>query len=70
MGFRDDRGEGGGRRGGRGFGGGGGGFGGPREMTDAVCSECGQPCQVPFKPTEGRPVYCRDCFAKKRPPRY
>jgi CxxC-x17-CxxC domain-containing protein len=25
---------------------------------------------VPFKPTEGRPVYCRDCFQKHRPSRY
>ncbi|MCX6768656.1 MAG: DNA-directed RNA polymerase [Candidatus Micrarchaeota archaeon] len=40
------------------------GMGGDREMTDAVCSDCGQPCQVPFKPTEGRPVYCRECFRK------
>jgi len=61
----EDRGD----RGGRG-GRGGGGFGGPREMHDAVCSECGQACQVPFKPTEGKPVYCRDCFAKRRPSRY
>ena len=37
-----------------------------REMFDAVCADCGKPCQVPFKPTEGRPVYCRDCFAKHR----
>ena len=66
MTYEDDRGEGSGRRGGSG----GGGFGGPREMSDATCSECGQPCQVPFKPTEGRPVYCRDCFAKRRPSRY
>ena len=42
---------------------------GPREMFDAVCSDCGKQTQVPFKPTEGRPVYCRDCFAKHRPPR-
>lgn len=46
-----------------------GGFGGPREMHDAVCSDCGQACQVPFKPEASRPVYCRDCFAKHRPPR-
>ena len=59
MGFEDMGGE---RRGGRGF-------GGPREMHDATCSECGQPCQVPFKPAEGRPVYCRDCFQKRRPSR-
>ncbi len=42
---------------------------GPREMFDAVCSDCGKQTQVPFKPTEGRPVYCRDCFQKHRPPR-
>ena len=40
---------------------------GPKEMHKAVCSDCGQDCQVPFKPSkdaEGkpRPVYCRDCF--------
>ena len=46
---------------------GGGGFDrGPREMHKAVCSECGQECEVPFKPTEGKPVFCRECFAKRR----
>jgi CxxC-x17-CxxC domain-containing protein len=39
---------------------------GPREMHKAVCSECGAETEVPFKPTEGRPVYCRDCFAKRK----
>ena len=39
---------------------------GPREMHPAVCSECGKDCEVPFKPAEGKPVFCRDCFAKKR----
>ncbi len=43
-----------------------GGFGGPREMHDAVCSDCGAQTQVPFKPVEGRPVYCRDCYQKHR----
>ena len=42
---------------------------GPREMTKITCSDCGQEGEVPFKPTEGRPVYCRECFAKHRPPR-
>ncbi len=40
---------------------------GPREMFKAVCSDCGKECEVPFKPTEGRPVYCRDCFRKHQP---
>ena len=38
----------------------------PREMHKATCSECGQECEVPFKPTEGKPVYCRDCYRKRR----
>jgi CxxC-x17-CxxC domain-containing protein len=43
---------------------------GPREMTKTVCSDCGKECEVPFKPTEGRPVYCRDCLPKHRKPRF
>ncbi len=38
----------------------------PREMHKAVCADCKQECEVPFKPTEGKPVYCRDCFQKRR----
>lgn len=42
----------------------GGGRGGDREMFSAICSNCGKECQVPFKPTNGKPVYCSDCFEK------
>ena len=38
----------------------------PREFHKTTCSECKQECEVPFKPTEGRPVFCKDCFAKQR----
>jgi CxxC-x17-CxxC domain-containing protein len=41
----------------------------PREMHQIKCSDCGADAEVPFKPTEGRPVYCKDCFEKHRPPR-
>jgi CxxC-x17-CxxC domain-containing protein len=41
----------------------------PKEKHKAVCSDCKQECEVPFKPTEGRPVYCRECFAKHKPPK-
>jgi len=34
-------------------------------MYDAVCAECGKGCQVPFKPSGEKPVYCSDCFEKK-----
>jgi len=40
---------------------------GPREMHKAVCSECKKDCEVPFKPTAGKPVYCKECYAKKNP---
>jgi len=49
-------------------GGGGGGRsgGGRREMYPAVCAQCGQQTQVPFQPRGDRPVYCSDCFSKRR----
>ncbi|MDD2482186.1 MAG: zinc-ribbon domain containing protein [Lutispora sp.] len=37
-----------------------------RVMYDAVCAECGKDTQVPFKPTNDRPVYCKDCFDARR----
>ena len=40
--------------------------GAPREMFDAICAECGQEAKVPFNPTEGKAVYCSECFAKRR----
>jgi CxxC-x17-CxxC domain-containing protein len=39
----------------------------PKVETRTVCSECGKETTVPFKPTQGRPVYCRECFQQKRP---
>ena len=39
---------------------------GPREMHKATCTQCKQECEVPFKPTEGRDVFCKDCFSKNR----
>ncbi|MEK6969242.1 MAG: CxxC-x17-CxxC domain-containing protein [Nanoarchaeota archaeon] len=57
RGFRNDSGS-QGNRGFRDF--------GPREMHKATCSECGNECEVPFKPTEGKPVYCRECYRNKK----
>lgn len=39
---------------------------GPREFFTAVCAECGKEAQLPFKPRGDKPVYCSDCFAKRR----
>ena len=48
--------------------GGGGGFRErrPREMFEATCSNCGKTAMVPFRPTSGKPVYCDDCFQRRR----
>ncbi|MBI5037953.1 MAG: hypothetical protein HZC01_04610 [Candidatus Kerfeldbacteria bacterium] len=51
----DDR-RGGGRFGGR--------DSGPKQMFEATCADCGDLCQVPFKPRGDRPVYCSNCFDK------
>jgi len=37
-----------------------------RNFTQAICAECGKECEVPFKPTGDRPVFCRDCFAARK----
>lgn len=37
-----------------------------REMHSVICAECGVETQVPFKPSNDRPVYCRDCYQKQR----
>ena len=56
--------------GGGGYSAGGGGYGGrssaPREMFTATCSSCGREARVPFRPTNGKPVYCSDCFRTQR----
>lgn len=31
-------------------------------MHQATCDKCGKPCEVPFVPTNGKPVYCSNCF--------
>ncbi|MCK5283286.1 MAG: hypothetical protein KAK00_07800 [Nanoarchaeota archaeon] len=36
-----------------------------REMYKATCVKCGNACEVPFKPIEGKPVYCRECYRKR-----
>lgn len=67
----------GGGRGGFGGGGNRGGFGGPRhddrgerEMFTATCADCGNDCQVPFRPNGTKPVYCNNCFQRDEQPRF
>ena len=37
-----------------------------RVETTAICSQCGKETTVPFKPTQGRPVYCKECFQQRK----
>jgi CxxC-x17-CxxC domain-containing protein len=37
-----------------------------RVETAAVCSQCGKETTVPFRPTQNRPILCRECFRDKR----
>ena len=37
-----------------------------REMFTAVCAECGKEAKIPFQPSDDRPVYCSECFAKRK----
>ena len=39
------------------------------KMHKGVCADCGKECEVPFRPTGDRPVYCQECWVKRRPPR-
>jgi len=35
------------------------------ELHEVTCDKCGMKCDIPFKPTNNKPVYCRSCFRKE-----
>lgn len=37
-----------------------------RVLHKAICADCNKECEVPFKPSGDRPVYCKDCFSKRK----
>ena len=37
-----------------------------RQMYAVICYDCGKDTEIPFKPSGDRPVYCKECFAKRR----
>lgn len=37
-----------------------------RTLYQAVCADCRKQCEVPFKPTGERPVFCKACFAQRK----
>ncbi|HLC81304.1 MAG TPA: CxxC-x17-CxxC domain-containing protein [Candidatus Nanoarchaeia archaeon] len=34
-------------------------------MHQAVCNRCKSECEVPFRPTGDKPIFCSNCFRKK-----
>ena len=39
---------------------------GGRVETTTNCSACGKETTVPFRPTQGRPVFCKECFQQRK----
>ncbi len=37
-----------------------------RMMHTAICADCKKECTIPFKPSADRPVYCKDCFSRRK----
>ncbi len=37
-----------------------------RVMHKTICADCRKECEVPFKPSGDRPVYCKECFSKRK----
>ena len=37
-----------------------------RVETTTMCSSCGKETTVPFRPTQGRPVFCKECFQQRK----
>ena len=37
-----------------------------RVLHKTICADCKKECEVPFKPSGDRPVYCKDCFSKRK----
>ena len=34
------------------------------QMHKATCADCGKSCEVPFKPTGSKPIFCSTCFER------
>jgi len=39
----------------------------PQKPENTItCSQCGREAKVPFRPAPGRPIFCHECFQKRR----
>lgn len=34
-------------------------------MHQATCDKCGVSCEVPFRPSGDKPIFCNNCFNRK-----
>lgn len=39
---------------------------GDGQMFKATCNECKKSCEVPFRPSNGKPVFCNECFSSRK----
>ncbi|MDD4182745.1 MAG: hypothetical protein PHT53_02870 [Candidatus Omnitrophica bacterium] len=37
-----------------------------RVMYKVICADCRKQCEVPFQPSGNRPVYCQECFSRRK----
>ncbi len=37
-----------------------------KPMYQVICADCKKECSIPFKPSGERPVYCKDCFSRRK----
>ncbi len=35
-------------------------------MHTVICDDCKESCEVPFKPSSDKPIYCDNCFKKNK----
>lgn len=37
-----------------------------RQLFKVICADCNRECEVPFRPSGDRPVYCKECFSSRK----
>lgn len=37
-----------------------------RIMYKTICADCKKQCEVPFRPSGDRPVFCQECFSRRK----
>jgi len=37
-----------------------------RSLYKIICADCNKQSEIPFKPSPDRPVYCKECFSRRK----